>query len=153
MLDEQIKTTGELTIILKDSTGKIKEQKTVPNLVVALGKHLIASRLAGSISGNNSSMTHMAVGTGTATPMPADTTLLAEISNSRTTLSSSLVETNSNVVTYSATFGSGIGTGPITEAGIFNAASGGVMLCRTVFYVVNKDISDTLTINWSITIS
>jgi hypothetical protein len=47
----------------------------------------------------------------------------------------------------------GVGTGAISEAGIFNASSGGTMLCRTVFPVVNKQASDTIAITWTITIS
>lgn len=153
MLDEQVKTTGELTITLRGPDGNIKEQKTVPNLVVAIGKNLIASRLAGFVSGANNTMSHMAVGTGTSSPVSSETTLKMQIANSRVPLTSTVVETGSNVVTYTATFGAGIGTGAITEAGIFNSSTAGVMLCRTVFFAVNKDISDSLTINWSITIS
>jgi hypothetical protein len=57
------------------------------------------------------------------------------------------------VVTYVATFGPGVGTGAIVEAGIFNAASSGTMLCRTVFSVVNKGADDAMTITWQITVS
>lgn len=153
MLDEQVKITGELTLILHGADGKIKEQKTVPNLVVAVGKNLIASRLAGFISGTNSPMSHMAVGTGTSSPVSAEVALKTEIANSRVPLTGVVVETGSNVVTYTATFGSGVGTGAITEAGIFNSNTSGIMLCRTTFFTINKDVSDSLTINWSITIS
>ena len=45
------------------------------------------------------------------------------------------------------------GTGAITEAGIFNASSSGTMLCRTVFSVVNKGASDSMTITWTVTVS
>ena len=45
------------------------------------------------------------------------------------------------------------GTGAITEAGILNAGSGGTLLCRTVFSVVNKASSDSMTITWTVTIS
>ena len=60
---------------------------------------------------------------------------------------------SSNTVIYSAGFGLGVGTGAITEAGIFNAASSGTMLCRTVFSVINKGILDSMVITWTITIS
>ena len=45
------------------------------------------------------------------------------------------------------------GTGAVTEAGIFNASSGGTMLCRTVFAVVNKGADDGMSITWQITVS
>ena len=60
---------------------------------------------------------------------------------------------SSNTVEYVAAFAAGTGTGAITEAGVLNAASGGTMLCRTVFSVVNKGASDSMTITWTITIS
>ena len=44
-------------------------------------------------------------------------------------------------------------TGAVTEAGIFNAASGGTMLCRTVFSVVNKGADDSLSVTWTITLT
>jgi hypothetical protein len=56
-------------------------------------------------------------------------------------------------VTYVATFSAGTGTGAVVEAGIFNAASAGTMLCRTVFAVVNKGVDDAMTITWQITVS
>ena len=57
------------------------------------------------------------------------------------------------VVTYVATFPAGTGTGAVTEAGILNASSAGDLLCRTVFSVVNKGASDSMTITWTVTVS
>jgi hypothetical protein len=150
MINDQIKLTGELQVVLKDSNGNIKEQKTIPNLVVTTGKVVIASRLTGTAT---DVMSHMALGTATASPIAADTTLGAEIGGSRVALVIAGGTAVSNVVTYSAIFGPGVGTGAITEAAIFNASSAGAMLCKTVFSVVNKDTGDTLTINWAVTIS
>ena len=58
-----------------------------------------------------------------------------------------------NEIAYVASFGAGEGTGAITEAGLFNAVTGGTMLCRTVFSVVNKGASDSMTITWTVTVS
>ena len=61
---------------------------------------------------------------------------------------------NANVQLQSVSaFGAGVGTGALTEAGIFNASSGGTMLCRTEFDVVNKGSADTMTITWTVTVS
>jgi hypothetical protein len=57
------------------------------------------------------------------------------------------------VVTYVASFGAGTGTGAVTEAGILNASSGGTLLCRTEFSVVNKGADDSMSITWTITVS
>ena len=47
----------------------------------------------------------------------------------------------------------GDATGAVTEAGIFNAATSGTMLCRTTFDVINKGASDTMSVTWTITVS
>lgn len=150
MINENIKANGELLIILKDQHGNVKQQLTTPNLVVTVGKSVIASRLTGS---STAVMSHMALGTGSSAPVAANTTLDSEIVGGRVALVTVGGTAVNNEVTYTTTFGAGIGTGAIVEAGIFNASSLGSMLCRTTFSVVSKEISDTLTITWKITIS
>lgn len=147
MLTDFLKVIGEPTFTLYDKFGNIKQQFTKPNLVVTVGKNLIADRLIGTSSGV---MTHMAVGTSNASLDAANTALASQL-NSRVALVSS-TRTN-NVITYSCTFGEGVCTGALVEAGIFNAATNGTMLCRTTFGVINKEATDTLTINWNVTIS
>lgn len=145
-----IKATGELQIVLKDANGNVKQDVTVPNLVVTIGKTVIASRLAG-LAGMISPMSHMAIGVSSANLVAANTALADE--EARVALDSTSAA--NNVVTYSATFPAGTGTGAIVEAGIFNndGTPNGDMLCRTTFSVVNKDAADTLTINWNVTIN
>lgn len=150
MINENIKATGVLHIVLKDKDGNIKVDKTVNNLVVTDGKNAIASRLS---SNAVAVMSHMAVGSNAASPVAGNTTLGAEIAASRTALTVAGGTVAGNTITYAASFGAGVGTGALTEAGIFNAGSGGTMLCRTSFSVVNKDAADTLTISWAVTIS
>ena len=98
-------------------------------------------------------MSHMAVGTGTTAAVAGDTALQTELD--RNALSSVVQGTggDANKVTYTADWAAGDGTGAITEAGIFNAASAGTMLCRSVFAVKNKGAADTLTLTWVLTIS
>ena len=145
-MEDFIKAKGELDIILKDVDGNIKQHLRVPNLVVDVGKNFITSRMIGTSS---PVMSHMAVGTDTTAPVSTNTTLGKEIA--RVALSSATA--TANTIAYSATFPVGTGTGSITEAGIFNAASSGTLLCRTTFAVVNKAPADVLIINWSITIN
>lgn len=146
MLKETPKASGTLDIVLKDKDGKIKDQRTVKNLVVTTGVNYIADRMADAAE---SAMSHMAVGTGTTAAAAGDTALGTQ---SGIVALTSTTQTNEDVV-YVATFGAGTGTGALTEAGIFNAASSGTMLCRTVFSEVNKSASDSLQITWTVTIS
>lgn len=150
MIEDTTKATGELEIILRDAEGNIKESRTVPNLVVTVGRGVIASRLTGVAT---AVMSHMAVGTNATAAVAANTTLGVEIAASRTALTTAGGVATANQVAYTTTFAAGVGTGAITEAGIFNAATAGSMLCRTTFAVVNKDVGDSLTINWAVTIN
>lgn len=145
-LQEDMNVRGELSIVVRDFEGKIKQTMHVPNLVVTNGKNYIASRMVGVAS---TVMSHMAIGTGTATPIVGNSTLGTEAG--RVVLSS--FTASANAVTATATFPAGTGTGAITEAGIFNAATSGALLCRTTFPVVNKASGDSIAITWVITVS
>lgn len=147
-VQENLKATGELLISLYDENGNLKDSRYINNLVVTVGKNFIASRIVGVAS---AVMSHMSVGTDSTAPVVGNTTLGAEVAGSRTALSGS-TNTN-NTVTYTATFGPGVGTGALVEAGLFNAASAGTMLARTTYAVVNKGAGDTISISWTITIS
>lgn len=144
-MNDTFYVSGELQIILKDQNGNVKSDVTVPNLIVASGKALIAQRLAGPASVPS----HMALGSSNVSPASGDLSLNSEVA--RVALTSSTV--SGNVITYSATFAAGVGTGVLQEAGIFNAGSAGTMLNRTTFATVSKDTLDELTINWNVTIN
>ena len=145
-LNDTFTPTGELEIVVRDSQGNIKETRKAKNLVVAAGKTYLASRAVGTSS---SIMSHMAIGTGTGTPVSTDTTLGTEAG--RVTLASA--SNSANAITYTATFPAGTGTGAITEAAVLNASSSGTMLCRTTFPVVNKAAGDSIAVTWVVTIS
>ena len=145
---ENIKATGVLAVLLVGEDGSIKETREFKNLVVSTGTAYIASRMKDTTA---TAMTHMELGTGTTAAANGDTTLGTLISSSRTALTTTTV--SSNTITYVATFNAGVGTGAVTEAGIFNASSAGTMLCRTVFPVVNKQSGDSMTVTWTVTIS
>ena len=140
MINDALQLTGALTISLN---GVVVQETN--NLVVTAGKNWVADRMNDA----NTVMTHMALGTGTNAAAVGDTTLQTEID--RNALTSTTVSTNT--IAYACTWAAGDGTGAITEAGIFDAGSGGDMLARTVFSVVNKAASDSITITWTITIS
>lgn len=147
MIDE-LKMRGELRLVLTDQTGNIKSDVVVPNVVTTVGKGAIADRMNAAPA--IAAMTHMAVGTNATAAAAGDTALGAEVAASRTALSSTGVA--GAVITYACTFGAGVGTGALTEAGIFNASSAGSMLCRTVFSVINKAAGDSLAITWTVTV-
>jgi len=146
MINDDIKPTGTLDVVLKKADGTVKEKYQFKNIVVTTGKEFIARRM---IDDNEPFMSEMAIGDSNANLEVGNTTLGNELA--RVTLDSSTV--TSNVVTYIAEFDAGVGTGGIVEASIFNGESDDVMLCRTTFPIINKEADDILAINWNVTIN
>lgn len=146
MINDNFNIKGDLRIILRDTiTGEVKLDRLEKNLVVTAGKTYIASRMSDASA---DVMSHMAVGTDATVPAGGDTALVAEVS--RVALTSTTP--TANAILYSASYGPGVGTGALQEAGIFNAAGSGTMLSRTTFAVVNKGAADEMIINWTVTV-
>lgn len=158
-MQEQVQAKGRVNIVLRDEAGNIKEEHNIDNLVVSVGKNHITSRLlgyAGSAGSTVNTMSHMAVGTTNTAAAAGNTTLGAEVASSRVALTSSTlttISTSNDSIIYVGTYPAGTGTGSLVEAGIFNAASAGIMLCRTVFSTVTKGAGDSMVITWTVTIS
>ena len=140
------KVTGSVNVVVRGEDGTVKQEFTVPNLVVDSGLDFIASRMKDATA---TAMSHMAVGTDNTAADAADTTLGTEIV--RVAMASTTV--TNNAIAYVASYPAGTGTGALTEAAILNASSGGSMLCRTVFAVINKGAADSMTVTWTVTIS
>ena len=147
MINENLKLSGQLSIVVRDKDGNVKEERTEKNLVVTTGLTYIASRMKDATA---TAMTHMGLGSGTTTEAAGQTDLTTLL-GSREVLDSTTA--SSNTIAYVATFEAGDATGAVTEAGIFNAASSGTMLCRTKFSVVNKAADDTMAVTWTITLA
>ena len=148
--NEILKLSGNLSIVVKDKDGQVKDQREVKNLVVNTGLAYIVSRMVGT---TKNVMSHMAVGSGTTAAVAGDTDLESILGSRKALDSTTIAGSNNEQVVYVTTFAAGEGTGAITEAGIFNASTSGDMLCRTVFSVVNKAAADSMVITWTITLS
>jgi len=147
MINENLKLRGDVAIVLKDKDGKVKESRDINNLVVSSGLTYICSSMADASAGV---MSHMALGSGTTAAAAGDTDL-ESILGSREALDSTTA--SSNTITYVSSFEAGEATGAVTEAGIFNAATSGTMLCHVIFPVVNKQADDTMSVTWTITLT
>lgn len=145
MINDQIKLTGHVSITVFDEAGRVKDTREIKNLVVTTGKEFIAARMVGTPT----EMSHMALGASGTAAAAGDTALGSELG--RVALTSDTVA--GAVVTYTASFPAGTATGAVVEAGVLNAGSGGTLLCRTVFAVVNKGANDAMAITWAITVS
>jgi len=146
MINDTLTATGKLHIQVFDAEGNLKTEYHKSNLVVDAGLAYIASRMKDATA---TAMSHMAIGSGTSSPVGGNTALGTELG--RASLTSTTVTANS--IAYVGDFPAGVGTGAVSEAGIFNAASGGTMLCRSQFGVVTKAADDSMRITWTVTIS
>jgi hypothetical protein len=146
MINEGLKLKGDVAVVLRDKNGNVKDDRKINNLIVDAGLNFICDRM----KNDETAMSHMGLGSGTTAPVAGNTTLESQL-GSREVLDSSTV--TGNQIVYVASFEAGEATGAVSEAAIFNAASGGTMLCRVSFAVVNKSADDVLSISWTISLT
>jgi hypothetical protein len=146
-MKDGVKLSGTLNLTLSDSAGKIVKDITTHNLVVTVGKEWVADLMQ---SGTGTPMSHMAIGSSTTDPATSDTTL--GIEESRVALTVAGGTRTGAAIEYIGIYPAGTGTATLTEAGLFNANSGGTMLSRTEFAAISKGASDTLTITWTVSV-
>jgi hypothetical protein len=136
-----------MTLELFDEKGNLKDTRKIHNTVTTAGKNGVADQILASPTLAKPGWMELGTGTG-------GTTLLnAYIAGSRTTLTSKL--RSGAVVTMVGDFAAGVGTGAITEAGLFDVVTQNTvnMWCYSSFTVINKAAGDSLKITWSLTIS
>jgi len=148
MIIDNLAITGALQISLNN---EVVHQ--CDNLVVTAGKEWVANRFKNTLGGFTipGQMTHMGIGSGSTAAAVANTTLGTELNRIALTTAGGTV--SGATVQYDATWTSSSPAYAIEEAGIFTAASGGTMLARTVFAIINKGTDDTVAISWTITVS
>jgi hypothetical protein len=148
--NDVVKARGTVRLLLTDKNGQVKEDREIPNLVVSVGRAYMASRMVGTAQ---TVMSHMGLGASTTAPAAGQTALLSQLGTRVVLDDTAIAGGDNHQVQYIATFEPGQSTGAVTEAGIFNDATAGTMLCRTTFAVVNKGTDDTLAVTWTITIN
>ena len=149
-LRDGVEATGAVKMILRGPDGQIKEEREEKNLVVAVGRAFIVTRMTGTAE---PVMSHMGVGSSSTPAAPGQTALLSPL-GARVELDSVTIQgADNHQVRYTCVFAPGEGTGSVVEAGLFNDSVAGVMLCRTVFSVVTKGADDTLELQWTVTLN
>jgi hypothetical protein len=146
-LADKIRLTGKVRAVVRDSkTDRILQVVETANLVVTAGKELVAALLNDE---NIAVPNYCAVGSGTTTPADTDTALEAETGRLQVTQRSR----SGNQLVYSTFFSASDANGDWNECGLFNADSGGTMLCRALFSAtIAKDSTKTVTVDWIITV-
>ena len=153
-INDQLSTIcGELDIILTNvKTGKIRK-KHYKNVFVTFGKNALAQVLAGQVVGD---ITYCALGTGTTAPAAGDTAMQTEIYRKLISVRSY----SGNIATFEIFFTTAEANGSLREAGLFGNGVGrtasstpgsGQLFCHTAINRT-KTTSDTLSIQWTVTI-
>lgn len=138
-----MKCKGIMKIVDK-KTGKVILEKH--NRFVTSGLNAIAALLNGE---SNAIPTHIAVGTSAAAIADSQTALVGT-ELARVAFDSHVRTGNS--IELIATFTTDVGTGAWEEAGIFSAATGGVMFSRCLTGTYSKRAVDIIEIHWTYTI-
>lgn len=167
-----LNVSGLVDIVVYDSeTKEIKQSecRTIKNKVLTSGADFIANRMIGTTYPSlANAVGYMAVGSSSTAPTIADTfiTTTGLTGGATAVLSSSTQGSGGtiNQLTFQATFGAGVATGAITEAGLMNAnvsivtnaitpSGNNKLVARTTFATVNKAAGDSMSITWTITIA
>ncbi len=153
---ESLRLRGEIELVLYDSSGRVKRRVKLGNLVVNVGKAKVAGLINGVVSGP---FTYVAIGDGSATspgtctsPSATDTALGHEVMRVSATVGRTTTSVTNDTATWDATF-TFTASYSICEAGIFDASTGGTMLARQTFPVLNVVSGDRLTISWRLQVS
>lgn len=135
---------SNVILSLFDKDGILKQQERIRNLVTVVGLDSIIDQLLDSPV--VAVPRYMELGTGT----PAEFKLGNYIPNSRTIIEKTRID---NVLYMRCTFPAGVGTGTVTEAGVFNTfiQDAGDMYVSASFVGIPKDASSLLVVLWTIT--
>ena len=140
---------GFMTSLLFDKFGNLKERREVHNTVTVLCHQMAADQLLAAPAVATPGWMELGTGSG---QDANDSILAAYISGSRTALDSKTRGANA-IVTMVCTFGAGVGTGAVTEAGTFNVVTENTtdLLTYASFSVVTKGADDSLVVTWTLT--
>lgn len=133
--------TGELF----DSEGNLKCKFVKHNLITSAGYNFLADCMCNTT--RPSPLKYIAFGSGTTEPKLSDTALASERVRKQCDYSHLA---GSTYLALGVTLGAGEATGKLTEAGLFNASSGGVLFDRVVFPEMNKEELDSYRVSFTI---
>jgi hypothetical protein len=128
----------------------LAETREGRNIITTVGKSFLAAFLASAAAAASTfTCKYLVIGTGTGAESAGGTALDTETARHTGTVS-----TQANAIyQVIATFATGVGTGAITEYGLFSSNTAGTMFCRDLESSIAKGALDTLTATLQITLS
>jgi hypothetical protein len=149
----RFRLVGEYEIKLVGKDGAVKEVRRGKNVITNAGKAQVAGLINGVVT---TPFRYIAIGTGTTAPAATDTALATETHRKLAdSVSRATTNVDNDTALLVATFSGYTGTEAVTESGVFDASSGGNMLCRQTFSAINVDwgAGDSLQITWKIVVT
>ena len=139
--------------------GQVIDVREVSNVIVNTGKAEVAFLASAGVTGTHYTYQYIAIGLGSTTAVTTDTALGSEITTSggaratgTVTSTQTTVANDTLSIAKTFTFVTS-GTFAVTESGVFNSTTGGPMLCRQTFAVINVTQSDTLAVTWKVAVA
>ena len=135
---------GWFSMRLWGPDGTLKTAQDVPNLITTTGKNMLAGWFTGGAAGGFA--INLAIGTGSTTPVVANTTLTTETG---TRVSAGRAIT-ANTAYYSGLFTANNPPGAegIQEYGNFSLAAAGYIFAHSTAAVISKATADTLEVQY-----
>jgi len=154
--EEDVNDNPGLAPILASLPAKFQDYYWRKNIITNAGLAAIIRLVFSGLT--ETKFGYLAIGTGTTAEAATDTALVAEIKRKAATISQITTSVTGDTALVSATFSKAdglTGTSNVSEAGIFNAATGGILLARKTFAAVplNWDAGDSITINYYVQMS
>ena len=147
---EGVGLKGTIEFVVIDKEGNIKEVRRMENVITNNGKASVAALILADVS--ETPYDYIAIGTGTTAASASDTALETETHRAAATGSRTTTNVTNDTAQLQATFNFSASYS-ITESGVFNASTGGTMLCRQTFSAINVSAGDSLQVTWKITVS
>ena len=152
---------GHLQIIVKDSDGNVKQVVDKQNLIVGEGIKTVWDLSFLDINNNGNATDakfgFIGIGDGNTVPAITDTGLQTPITTCAKVEDTTVTGGGTNALTWayvSVQFsGATCASTTVSEAVLTNSLSGGEVLARQTFADINLGASDTLTVNWNVTLA
>jgi len=136
--------------VVRRIDGRVESYGRYEDIITNAGLAEVAKLIGADLGGVK--FGYIAIGSGTTAPAATDTALEFETHRASATVSQTTTTVTGDTAQFEASF-TFTASYAITESGVFNDPTAGVMLCRQTFPVINVVSGDTLTVTWKVVVS
>jgi len=137
-------------VVMRRIDGRVESYGRYEDIITNAGLAEVAKLIGADLGGVK--FGYIAIGSGTTAPAATDTALEFETHRASATVTHTTTTVTGDTAQFEYTF-SFTASYAISESGVFNDPTAGVMLCRQTFPVINVVSGDALTVTWKIVVS